>query len=412
MNILNIIDKKRLNKHLEYEELDYAFNGYLNKNIPDYQMSALLMAICINKIDDKEILDLTDIFIKSGQVLDVSAINGPLVDKHSTGGVGDKTTMIIGPIIAACGLKMAKMSGRGLGLTGGTIDKLESIPGFNVNLSIEDFLHQVDNIGFATIAQNENLVPMDKKVYALRDATATCESLGLIAVSIMSKKIASGSKNILIDVKYGKGALIKSKDDAYLFSQIAEKIGQKYNCKVKCIIDNMDMPLGDNIGNSLEVLEAIDILNGKNNYLKDLCLKLAATLISMGKDINYDEAYKLAQEAIDNKKAYEKFQEFVKAQGGDITKIRVSPYKVMVKSLKNGQIVNIDAHKIAQLARAIGCFRETKEDKIDYSLGIVLNKRLNDKVKKDDILCELYVKENYNKNIYDQAINCFEIKED
>ena len=223
MDILAIIDKKRLKQQLSYEELDYAFNAYLNKKIPDYQMSALLMAICINELDDQEIFDLTDIFLKSGDILDLSNISGIVVDKHSTGGVGDKTTLVIGPIVASCGLKMAKMSGRGLGLTGGTIDKLESIPGFDVNLTEEEFLNQVEKVGFANISQSNKLVPMDKVIYALRDVTSTACSLGLIAVSIMSKKLASGADHILLDVKYGKGALMKTKEEALEFDTIVKK---------------------------------------------------------------------------------------------------------------------------------------------------------------------------------------------
>ena len=327
MDILAIIDKKRLKQQLSYEELDYAFNAYLNKKIPDYQMSALLMAICINELDDQEIFDLTDIFLKSGDILDLSNISGIVVDKHSTGGVGDKTTLVIGPIVASCGLKMAKMSGRGLGLTGGTIDKLESIPGFDVNLTEEEFLNQVEKVGFANISQSNKLVPMDKVIYALRDVTSTACSLGLIAVSIMSKKLASGADHILLDVKYGKGALMKTKEEALEFDAIVKKIGKKYNKNVETVIDAMNIPLGNNIGNSLEILEVIDILKGKQGYLTNLCLKLSATLISMALNISYDESYQKAQEVLENKQAYNKFLEFVTAQKGDLSKIKVSDKK-------------------------------------------------------------------------------------
>ena len=408
MNIIEIIDKKRKKESLSYQELDYAFNSYLKKEIPDYQMSALLMAICINKLSEQEVFDLTDIFIKSGEVLDLSGVDGILVDKHSTGGVGDKTTLVIGPVVACCGLKMAKMSGRGLGLTGGTIDKLESIPGFDVDLSSKEFIDQLNKVGYVNVSQNEALVPMDKVIYALRDVTATCESLELIAVSIMSKKIASGTKNILIDVKYGNGALIKSIDDAYKFSELVKCIGKKYDCNVETIIDSMNMPLGNNIGNSLEVVEVMDILKGKKGYLTDLCLKLSATLISMAKNISYDTAYTEAKEAINSGKAYDKFLEFVKAQKGDITKIKVSEQTLEIKSNEEGILTYINAHKIAKLASIIGCFRKTKESTLDYTVGIVINKNLNDYVRKDETICTLYVNDK-NIKIDEEDLKCFKI---
>lgn len=409
MNILAIIDKKRLKQTLTYEELYYAFNGYLKKDIPDYQMSALLMAICLNGLDENEIYDLTEIFLKSGDVLDLSKINGILVDKHSTGGVGDKTTLVIGPIVAACGLKMAKMSGRGLGLTGGTIDKLESIPGFDVDLTEEEFISQVDKVGFANVSQNQKLVPMDKEIYALRDVTSTCESLGLIAVSIMSKKIASGTPNILLDIKYGNGALIKSKEDAYKFSVLVRKIGKKYNKNVRTVIDSMNIPLGNNIGNSLEVIEAMDILRGKKGYLTDLCLKLSATLISMGKNVSYEEALQESREVINNGKAYEKFLEFVAAQKGDITKLKVSDKTLEIKSREAGTLKNINAHKIAKLASKLGCFRIEKTDELDYGVGIVINKNLGDKVNVDETICTLYVSD-LNIDLTQEDISCFVIE--
>ncbi len=409
MNILDIIEKKRYKKHLTYEELEYAFNGYLNKQIPDYQMSSLLMAICINELDEEEIFALTEIFIKSGEVLDLSDIDGVFVDKHSTGGVGDKTTMVIGPIVAACHLKMPKMSGRGLGLTGGTIDKLESIPGFDVDLTFPEFKKGLQEIGFVNVSQNEKLVPLDKMVYALRDVTGTTESLGLIAVSIMSKKIAGGTKNILIDIKYGNGALIKTKDDAYKFSLLVKKIGEKYQAKVQTIIDSMNIPLGNNIGNALEVMEAMDILKGKQGYLTDLCLKLAANLISMGYNISYEDGYNMAEDAIKSGKAYQKFLEFVKYQKGDITKLKVSPYTLEVKSREEGFLKDINAHKIAKLASILGCFRQNKEAKINYEVGIVINKNIGDYVHKDDTLCTLYV-DNKNIEIDEESLKCFKIE--
>ena len=302
-SIIDIINQKRLGKNLTRAELEYAFLGYLNGNIPDYQMSALLMAICLNDMNDQEIFNLTDIFLNSGEKLDLSGVNGIKVDKHSTGGVGDKTTLVVGPIVAACGVKMAKMSGKGLGHTGGTIDKLESIKGFNVNLSTSQFIKQLNEINIAISSQTANLTPLDKKVYALRDVTATVESVPLVAVSIMSKKIASGADKILIDIKVGKGALIKNARDANRLSKIMIAIGKKYNREVRTIITDMDTPLGRNVGNSLEVIEAMDILQGKvKNYLSYVCILLASNLVSMAKGISVEEAEKDKNSKFNKKK--------------------------------------------------------------------------------------------------------------
>ncbi len=409
MNILEIIEKKKNKENLTYEELDYAFNGYLKQEIPDYQMSALLMAICLNELNEEEIFNLTEIFIKSGEVIDLSKLDGIFIDKHSTGGVGDKTTLVIGPIVAACGLKMPKMSGRGLGLTGGTIDKLESIPGFNVYLTEEEFWQGLKEVGFIDVAQNEKLVPLDKVIYALRDVTGTTESLGLIAVSIMSKKIASGTKNILIDIKYGNGALIKTKEKALEFAEIIKNIGQKYQVKVLPIIDDMNTPLGNNIGNALEVKEAMDILQGKQGKLTDLCLDLSAKLINLACDISYEEAKQKCLDVINNNQAYQKFLDFVKFQKGDITKLKISPYSLEVKANEEGILTEINAHKIALLARSLGCFRQTKDDKIDYSVGIVLNKNIGDYININDTLCTLYIS---NPNFYlnEKDLECFKIE--
>ena len=409
MNTITIIEKKKNKEHLTYEELDYIFNGYLKKEVPDYQMSALLMAITLNGLNEEEIMDLTDIFIKSGDVLDLSKIKGIFVDKHSTGGVGDKTTLVIGPIVAACGLKMPKMSGRGLGLTGGTIDKLESIPGFDVNLSEEEFFKGLEKVGFVNVAQNAKLVPLDKLIYALRDVTGTTESLGLIAVSIMSKKIASGADNILIDIKYGKGALIKSKDEAYKFSKMVKKIGEKYQKNVATKIDNMNIPLGSNIGNALEIMEVIDILKGKKGYLTDLCLDMASILIQMGKNISYENALQEAKEALNSGKAYQKFLEFVTFQKGDLTKLELSLDSIQIISNKEGLLKDIDAYQIAILARELGCTRKTKEDKIDHGVGIVLNKKIQDYINKNDVICTLYTKK-ANNITNEDVLKCFIIE--
>jgi len=393
MSIVDVINKKRLGYALNNEELKYAFNNYMRGNITDYQMSALLMAICINGMNDEEIYYLTDIFINSGDTLDLSKINGVTVDKHSTGGVGDKTTLIIASIVAACSLKVPKMSGRGLGHTGGTIDKLESIPGFKTELTEKEFINQVDEIGLAITSQTGHLAPLDKKIYALRDVTGTVESIPLIASSIMSKKIASGAQNIIIDIKVGNGALIKNKEDAKRLSGIMKKIGKRYNRCVETMITYMDIPLGTSIGNALEVIEVMDILQGKEeNYLVELSKALASKMISMGKNITVLEASKEVDEVLHNKKAYEKFLSMVKYQGGNIDKIKVSSNKKEIISSKSGHIIDMNAYEFGKLSLSLGGGRITKEDKIDPSVGIVLNKKIGDDVKKGDVLCTLYLK--------------------
>ncbi len=399
MNIVDIINKKRLNQELSYEEMDYAFNGYLNNIVKDYQMSSLLMAICINGMNDNEIFNLCDIFIKSGDVLDLSSIKGVKVDKHSTGGVGDKVTLIVGPIVASLGIPVAKMSGRGLGHTGGTIDKLESIKGFNVNLTEEEFIKQVNDIGIAVISQTKNLCPLDKVIYALRDVTGTVASIPLIATSIMSKKIAGGADKILLDVKVGNGALMKTMEEAKALADIMERIGKKYNRDVICEITDMNIPLGDNIGNSLEVIEAMDVLTGKKQgRIKDLCVDVASQMVHMATNEEYESCKKKVLEVIDNGKAYQKFLEFVKAQGGDITSLKVSDKTIEIRSNKEGTLKTIYALPLGELSVSLGAGRRSKEDAIDYTVGIVINKEVGDIIKKNDLLATLYVN-NTNLNL-------------
>ncbi len=393
MNIVEIINKKRVKKELSKEELSFAFNGYLKGNVKDYQMSSLLMAICINGLNKKETFDLVDIFIKSGDVLDLSSIPGIKVDKHSTGGVGDKVTLIIGPIVAACGVCVPKMSGRGLGHTGGTIDKLESIKGFNTNLTEEEFINQVKKIGIAVTGQTKNLCPMDKVIYALRDVTGTVASIPLIATSIMSKKIAGGADKILLDVKVGDGALMKTKKDAEALANLMEEIGEFYHREVICELTDMNTPLGDNIGNSLEVIEAMDILNGKKGTLRDLCIDVSTQMVSMSKEISLADAKKEVLNVLENGQAFKKFLEFIKAQGGDIKSLEVSTKTIDVKSVKKGILKKIKALKLGELSLMLGAGRINKEDEIDHRVGIVLKKHLNDKIDVGDILCTLYVKD-------------------
>ena len=393
--ILEIINKKRLGYELSYSELDYFFNGYLNGEIADYQMSSLLMAICINGMSDEEIFSLTKIFIDSGDTLDFSDILGIKVDKHSTGGIGDKTTLVIAPIVASLGVPVVKMSGRGLGYTGGTIDKLESITGFRVDLSDEEIIEQVKKINLVVTGQTADLVPMDKVIYALRDVTGTVSSIPLIASSVMSKKIASGADKILIDIKVGNGALLQKKEDAKKLSELMIKIGEVYHKEVRTVISDMNTPLGKTIGNSLEVLEAINVLKGreKDNSFVELCYDLATDMVSMGKEISKGAAHNLVLESIKSGSAYKKFLEMVGMQGGDIAKIKVSDNTFKIKSPVSSKIKKINALELGKLALALGAGKINKNDKIDYSVGIKLNKLLGDTVKKGEVLATIY----YNK---------------
>lgn len=401
--ILDIINKKRLGKELNYKELDFFFNGYLNGDIADYQMSALLMAICINGMSDEEIFSLTKIFIDSGDVLDFSSLSGVKVDKHSTGGIGDKTTLVIVPVVASCGCPVVKMSGRGLGYTGGTIDKLESIPGFRIDLSDEEIIGQVSNIGLVVTGQTGDLVPMDKVIYALRDVTSTVSSIPLIASSIMSKKIAGGADKIVIDIKVGNGALINSLDDAQKLSDLMKKIGSFYNREVRTIISDMNAPLGKTIGNSLEVLEAIDVLDGKicDGHFYDLCIELASNMVSMSLGISLEEATTKVIDSLKTKKAYDKFIEMVKAQKGDVSKIKVSDKTITIKSPVSGTIREINALELGKVSLKLGAGKEKIKDKIDYTVGIRLEKVIGDTVKKGDVLATIY----YNKKTVDFDLN-------
>ena len=406
--MLDIINKKRLGQILTKEEINFVVEKYVSGEIPDYQMSALLMAICINNMTDEETFNLTDAMINSGETLDLSGIQGSVVDKHSTGGVGDKTTLILAPIVASCGVKVCKMSGRGLGHTGGTIDKLESINGFNVNLSIEDAIKEVNKVGAVIVSQTGNLVPADKKIYALRDVSGTVESIPLIASSIMSKKIASGASSIVIDLKVGNGALIKNLEDAKYLSDLMIKIGKKYNRKVVCVLTNMDKPLGTSIGNALEVKEALEFLNGnRNKDLEEIIYKLASLMVSLGKNVSEEIALKEVKEKLNNKEALSKFYEIVENQGGNIDDLKISNRVFSIKSPYTGFLKEIDTLKLGELSRSIGAGRYKKDDIIDYTVGFVLNKNVGDYVLKDEELVKVYL------NKFDLSINditsCFKI---
>ena len=390
MDIINIINKKRTGKILNNEEIKYTIEGYVNGIIPDYQMSSLLMAIVLKGMTEHEIITLTKYMLESGDRLDLSNLEH-VTDKHSTGGVGDKTTLIIAPIVASCGCSVAKMSGKGLGHTGGTIDKLESIPKFKTNLSEEEFINSVKKIGMSIVSQTSNLVPADKKIYALRDVTGTVESNALIASSIMSKKIASGSKNLVIDIKVGSGALIKTKTSARELAKLMIKIGSSYGIKVTCLLTNMDIPLGNNIGNALEVEEAISVLKGKcTGPLKDLCIELSTHMVSLGLNISYKEAKEKVITNLENGNAYKKFESFVKNQKGSLIFLPRSKYTYEVKSNKAGYINKIDALSLGILSSHLGAGREKLSDKLDYGAGIVLNKKIGDYIKKDETIMTLH----------------------
>lgn len=390
MNIIDIIIKKKNKEELTEEEIQYVVNNFVSGEIKDYQMSSLLMAIVINGMTDNEVIFLTKYMMLSGSILDLSNLSN-VVDKHSTGGVGDKTTLIISPIVASLDCKVAKMSGRGLGYTGGTIDKLESIPGFNVNLTKEEFIKEIEDIGMAITSQTSDIALADKKIYALRDVTGTTESIPLIASSIMSKKIVSGSKNLVLDIKVGEGALIKNIEDARHLANLMIKIGKENNMKVICLLTNMNIPLGNNIGNSLEVLEALNTLYYvPNNNLTNLCIELASYMVELGLNISYEESKQKVLEVLNNKKAYNKLLEFVKYQNGDITKLPKSSNIYEVKSEKEGYLTNLHSLEIAKLSSNLGSGRKTKEDKIDYSAGIIINKNINDKINIGDTILTLY----------------------
>ena len=409
MTIIDVIDKKRLSKELTKEEIEFAVNGYLDGSVKDYQMSSLLMAIVINGMTDNEVINLTDVMIKSGDLIDLSKVDGIIVDKHSTGGVGDKVTLVLGPLLASLGIKIAKMSGRGLGHTGGTIDKLESITGFNTKISEEEFIKQVNDINIALVGQTGNLVPADKKIYALRDVTGTVSSIPLIASSIMSKKIASGADILMIDVKVGNGALMKSLDEAKELANLMVKIGKFYKKPTICLLTNMDEPLGYAIGNSLEVLEAIDALKGNGpSDLLEVVITLSSIIIGAVNRISNEEAKQLLFKQLNNGNAYKKFESLVKAQGGDINSIKVSSKVFSIKSSKEGYINKIDAYHLGEIAKKIGAGRNTLDDKIDYEVGLVLNKKVGDKVSLDEELIKVYLKD---KDVsISEVLECFTIE--
>ena len=394
MNIQTIIEKKRDKKELNNEEIKYFVKEYVNGNIQDYHAGALVMAIYLNGMTDKETTILTLEMAKSGEILDLSKIRGTVVDKHSTGGVGDKITLILMPIIASLGIPVTKMSGRGLGFTGGTIDKLESIPGFKTDVAMKKFIANVQNIGISLIGQTANLAPADKKLYALRDAIGCVESMPLIASSVMSKKIAAGAEKIVLDVTVGNGAFMKTEEDAIKLANIMKNIGNLANRETVCVLTNMEEPVGYAVGNSLEVKEAVEALKGNmQEDVKEIVLTIGSYIVKLaGIGNNIEENKSMILENISNGKAYKKFLELVVNQGGDITfiedleKFEKAKYILPIISDKSGYVKVLEAERIGRESVALGAGRIRKEDSIDKSVGFILNKKIGSKVERGCIL--------------------------
>lgn len=398
MNIVSIIEKKRDHLALSNTEISFWIDGVVDRSIPDYQTSALLMAIVLNGMNNEEITHLTSCMMHSGDVIDLSAIAGKKVDKHSTGGVGDKTTLILSPLVAAAGAKVAKMSGRGLGHTGGTLDKLESIPGYNIELSSSAFINQVNDINVAVVGQTGNLVYADKVLYGLRDVTGTVNSLPLIASSIMSKKLAGGADCILLDVKYGEGAFMKTVDEASELAKTMIHIGQSLGREMNAMITNMNQPLGHTIGNALEVREAVETLNNSGPQdLEDLCLSAAGIMLfQAGLCESIEEANALALETLRSGAAYESFLKWISAQGGDISvfgdldAFTHAPYHLEIFAPMSGYIHDLQALELGVVSMHLGAGRQKTDDVIDMKAGIVLDVSTGDKVMKGDRLCTLF----------------------
>lgn len=419
MLMTDIIEKKRDGYTLTREEIDFFIKGYTEGSIPDYQASALCMAIYLKGMTDEEATNLAISMRDSGDKMDLSVLSGKKVDKHSTGGVGDKTSLVLAPLVASFGLKFAKMSGRGLGHTGGTLDKLESIKGFNIAVKPEDFIKQVEKVGMAIVGQTGNLTPADKKLYALRDVTATVSSIPLIASSIMSKKLAAGADIIVLDVKVGAGAFMKNLEDARHLANLMVSIGTNCGKNVTAVLTNMEEPLGYAVGNALEVIEAINTLKGNGpKDLLDLCLEIGSYQLT---DANVfatrDEAKQAMLLNIKNGKALEKFMEFVSAQGGDASyaldtnKFAQAKEIVEVKSKSSGYVSHIDALAIGHAAMLLGAGRETMADTIDPAVGIVLNKKVGDSVKEGEVLCSIYTNGKNTSEAVSRAFDAFLIED-
>ncbi|MDP4094430.1 MAG: pyrimidine-nucleoside phosphorylase [Bacillota bacterium] len=397
MRMYEIIEKKRDGFELSFEEIEFFIKGYCGGTIPDYQASALLMAIFLRGMNERETSDLTMIMAASGDMIDLSAISGIKVDKHSTGGVGDKTTLIVGPIVSACGIPVAKMSGRGLGHTGGTIDKLESIPGFRTAISIDEFISNIKKIGIAIAGQTGNLAPADKKIYALRDVTATVNNISLIASSIMSKKLASGADRIVLDVKTGSGAFMKTVEDSTALAQAMVRIGHQTGRKTLAVITDMDIPLGNAIGNSLEVIEAVETLKGKGPVdLEEVCIELASRMLQLGEQGTYEECKTKAGQTLKDGSALGKLEQMIDQQGGNIKVINdntlfgQAAHSFDFTAVRSGYISHINTDSLGIASMVLGAGRETKESVIDYTAGIILNRKTGMRVERGDVIARLY----------------------
>ena len=421
MRIYDIIRKKRDKEELTKEEIEFFVDKYSKGEIPDYQASALLMAIYLNKMNKEETAYLTEAMMNSGEVMDLSAINGVKVDKHSTGGVGDKTTIALAPLMAACGVPVAKMSGRGLGHTGGTLDKLESIPGFSIEMTSKKFIDSVNDIKIAVCGQTASIAVADKKMYALRDVTATVDNISLIAASIMCKKLASGADAIVLDVKTGDGAFMKTLDDSFALAKEMVEIGTAMNRETIAIISDMDEPLGSAVGNSLEVIEAIEALKGRGpKDFMTLCETLGSYMLVSSKIASdYEEGVKRIKEALESGAALEKFKEFVANQGGnpkvadDYSLLPKASHIVEIKSDKTGFIEKIEAETVGVSAMILGAGRETKDDELDLSAGIILKKKVGDFVNEGDTLALMHFnRENKFEDAKERLKNSYVISED
>ncbi len=412
MRMYDVIDKKKKGMELTPEEISYVVDGYVSDEIPDYQVSAFLMAVYYKGMTKNELSVFTDRMVKSGDMVDLTSIHGIKVDKHSTGGVGDKTTLAVAPLVAACGGRVAKMSGRGLGFTGGTIDKLESIPGLQTTISEKRFFDIVNEIGLSVIGQSAEIAPADKKLYALRDVTATVDSIPLIAASIMSKKLASGSDKIVLDVTVGSGAFMKNTDDAIHLAERMVEIGESAGRETIAILTNMDVPLGEAVGNDIEVIEAIETLQGKGpDDFEQICVEFAAQMLYLGEIADLDACRKMVKEAIHSGKAIDKLAAMVKAQGGDETyiyhpdKFEKAPYQKELLMKNSAYIKAMDTEKCGRASVVLGAGRETKESRIDSKAGLRFYHKTGDYVRKGEVLATLYASDEAK---LDQAINYLE----
>ncbi|MBE7706770.1 MAG: thymidine phosphorylase [Cyanobacteria bacterium SIG30] len=418
MRAVDLIQKKKTGLKHTKEEIDFLINGYMNGVVDDYQISAWLMAVCFNDLDIEETAWLTEAYINSGEILDFSDISNNIADKHSTGGVGDKVTLVLIPLLASCGLHCAKLSGRGLGYTGGTIDKLESIKNFNCQISNDKFKKQIKEIGAGISAQTPNLTPADGKTYALRDVTATVDNKSLICASVVSKKIASGADHIVLDVKYGSGAFVKTKEDAYELASLMIKIGHQLKRNIRAVITSMEQPLGKFIGNALEVYESIEFLKGNwEDDLYEVTMKIASLLLeNSGIVKNEDEALKLLNSKIQSGEALDKFKQIIQHQEGDVNVIddysilNISESKTNIISDKTGYITNLDALSIAKACKIVGAGRDKKTDPIDFGVGIELKSKIGDFVNKGDTLAILYATKNI-EDAVEIAKNAYTINE-